>query len=243
MRKFALIAAAMAFAALSIAFAAARGTAAPPKSKHGLGDALARTAHVSSLHYAFRVGIRENGRPLALHIRGQSDANTISVHLATAGMSAAELLDGPFLYEQAPNGMVVNGKWRWLRIEVKRLRPGSSAIAVVHALTPTPLLRVIAEGRMRGTGRLYRGEVAYDDPIVRTALARLTGGIEFRQLQLVVHVGRDGLIHGLRLTGKTADRSSTFELVGRLFAFNRPVHVSPPKPGTFMDAQLVQLGA
>jgi hypothetical protein len=78
---------------------------------------------------------------------------------------------------------------------------------------------------------------------VRTALARLTGGIEFRQLQLVVHVGRDGLIHGLRLTGKTADRSSTFELVGRLFAFNRPVHVSPPKPGTFMDAQLVQLGA
>jgi hypothetical protein len=226
-------------AALSIAFAAAGGTAAAPRPT--LADALSRTAHVASLHYAFRVGIHRYGIPLALHIRGQSDGHTISVRLSTGGLSAQELLDGPFLYEQAPNGMVVNGKWRWLRMSVASLGPSSKALDVVHALTPEPLLRLIARGRLSGNGRVYRGGVAYDDPIVRAALARLNGGLEFRQLRLTVDVGRDGLVHRVRLTGRTADGSSTFLLVARLFSFNRPVHVSPPKPGTFIDRELVQL--
>jgi hypothetical protein len=239
MRKPALIALAALIAALSIAFAAARGTAAAPQPT--LADALVRTAHVASLRYAFHVGIERGGLPLALHVRGQSDARTISVHLATAGLSASELLDGPFLYEQAPDGMVVGGHLRWLRIDLAALRPGSSATAVVHALTPTPLLRVIGEGKLVGTRGVYRGGVAYDDPVVRASLARLTGGLEFRQLRLTVWVGRDGLVHRLRLTGRTADRSSSLLLTAHLFAFNRPVHVSPPKPGTFMDKQLAQL--
>jgi len=239
MRKPALIALAALVAALSITFAAARGSAAAPQPT--LAGALARTAHVASLHYAFHVGILRDGLRFTLHVRGQSNLRTISVHLATAGLSAQEVLDGPFLYEQAPNGMVVNGKWRWLRIDLARLRAGSSALAVLHALTPAPLLRLVGEGRLLGARSVYRGGVAYDDPVVRASLTRLTGGLEFRALRLTVWVGRDGLVHRLRLTGRTADHSSSLLLTAHLFAFNRPVHVSPPKPGTFMDEQLAQL--
>jgi hypothetical protein len=240
MRKVGLIAAAAIVAACSIFLATARGNAAP---KPGIHLALARTAHVPSLRYAFRVGIREYGVPLALHVRGQSDGRTISVRLATAGLAASELLDGPFLYEQAPDGMAVYGKWRWLRMNVDQLPARSQAIEVVHALTPEPLLHVIAHARLRADGATYRGTVAYFDPVVRASLMKLTGGIEFRGLQITVDVGRDGLIHSVRLTGKTADRSSSFVLVARLYGFGRPVHVSPPKPGTFIDKQLVQLSA
>lgn len=239
MRKPALIALAALFAALSIAFAAARGTAAAPPPT--LAGALARTAHVASLHYVFHVDIKRDGLPLVLRIRGQSDARTISVRVATSMMSSQEVVDGPFLYEEAPNGMVVDGRWRWLRVDLSALRPDSSAIAVLHALTPSPLLRVIGEGRLVGTHSVYRGGVAYDDPVVRASLARLTGGLEFRQLRLTVWVGGDGLVHRLRLTGRTADHSSSLLLTAHLFAFNRPVHVSPPKPGTFIDKQLAQL--
>lgn len=240
MRKVLFIAAAVLVAACSIVFATARGTAAP---KPGIAVAVKRTAHVSSLRYAFRVGIHEYGVPLTLHVRGQSDTHTISVHLETAGLAAGELLDGPFLYEQAPDGMNVYGKWRWLRVSVARLSAHSEAIEVVHALTPEPLLRVISHSRLHRSGSTYEGAVPYYDPVVRDALTRLTGGIEFRHLQIAVAVGRDGLIHSVKLTGKTVDHSSTFSLVARLYAFGRPVHVSPPKPGTFIDRQLVQLSA
>lgn len=239
MRKPALIALAALVAALSIAFAAARGTAAAPQPT--LARALVRTAHVASLRYAFHIGIKRDGVPVALRIRGQSDARTISVRVATSAMSAQEVVDGPFLYEEAPDGMVVDGRWRWLRIDLGTLRPDSSAVAALHALTPAPLLRVIGEGKLFGTHSVYRGGVAYDDPIVRASLARLTAGLEFRQLRLTVWVGRDGLVHRLRLTGRTADHSSSLLLTAHLFGFNRPVHVSPPKPGTFIDKQLAQL--
>jgi hypothetical protein len=239
MRTLAFAASAVLVAALSITFAAAtRGSTA---RKPGLEDAVARTSHAGSLRYAFRVGIRRDGIPLALRIRGQSDARTISVHLATAGLSGSELLDGPFLYEHAPDGIAVGGPWRWLRVNVARLPAHSPAVAVMHALTPEPLLRLIHVSRLRGGGSLYRGDVPYDDPVVHAALEKLTGGIEFRRLRLAVRVGGDGLIHRLRLTGVTADRSATFKLVARLYAFGRPVHVSPPKPGTFMDRDLLQL--
>jgi hypothetical protein len=238
MRKISLIAVAVLAAACSILFATARGSAAP---KPGIRVALKRTAHVSSVRYAFRVGIHEYGVALTLHVRGQSDSKTISVHLATAGMAASELLDGPFLYEQAPDGMAVYGKWRWLRVSVAHLPVTAEAIQVVHSLTPEPLLRVIAHSHLHRSGSTYTGAVPYYDPVVREALTRLTGGMEFRRLRITVVVGRDGLIHTVRIAGKTADRTSTFVLAARLFAFGRPVHVRPPKPGTFIDKQLIQL--
>jgi hypothetical protein len=240
MRKLALIAIAalLAAAATSIALAS-RGAAAP---KPGLADALAKTARVDSLRYAVRVQIRKGSTPLTLRIRGQFDRRTIAVHLATSGLNGAEVLKGPFLYEEAPSGLVVYGHFRWLRTSIDRLPHDSDALTVLHALTPSPLLRVISAAHLRpvGDGAVYAGPVAYDADAVRTGLTRLTGGMEFRGLQLTVHV-RNGLVHSLALTGRTADGSSKLTITARLFAFGRPVHVTPPKPGTFMDDELPAL--
>jgi hypothetical protein len=239
MRTFALTVAAACVAASPIAFAATRGDAA---RKRDLPQALARTSTVSSLHYTLHVRIRKDGKPLALRVRGESDAGRVSLHLATAGMTGAALLDGAFLYEEAPNGIAVFDKVRWLRLTVARLSPASQEMSAVRALTPAPLMRVIREARLVASSpREYRGVVRYDDPIVRTALRRLTGDLEFRRLRLTVSLGRDRRVHHVLLTGRTADGSATLALSAHLFGFGRPLHVVPPKPGTFMDEQLAQL--
>jgi hypothetical protein len=239
MRRLALMLVAALLAALSIAFAASGGRAA---EKPGLADALTRTSHLASLHYAIRVAIREKGMPLALQIRGQSDAHTVSVHFASQSMSGGELVYGPFLYEEAPDGVAVYGKVRWLRTTLARLSAGSRALVTLRALKIGPLLQVVGRGHLNGDagGRIFRGSVAYDDPVVRDSLSHLTGGMEFRTLRLTVHL-HGGLIDRVLLTGKTADGSSTLALAAHLFAFNRPLHLVPPKPGTFMDAELQQL--
>jgi hypothetical protein len=239
MRRCALTLGAALLAALTIAFAAPGGRAA---EKPGLADALTRTSHVGSLHYAVHVGIREKGMPLALHIRGQSDAHTVSVHFESQGTSGGELVYGPFLYEQAPDGIAIYGKVRWLRTTLSHLSLNSRELQTLRALKIDPLLQLVARGQLNANaaGRVFRGSVAYDDPVVRDSLSHLTGGLEFRKLRLTVHL-RGGLIDRLRLTGKTADGSSTLSLAAHLFAFNRPLHLVPPKPGTFMDLELEQL--
>jgi len=115
----------------------------------------------------------------------------------------------------------------------------------MRALTPSPLLRIVAESRVHRTRARgsFTGPVRYDDPVVRTALHALGGGIEFRNLRVFVHVARDGRIHSVRLTGRTADGKTTFALHARLFAFGAPVKVVPPRPGTFMDQDLAKLQA
>jgi hypothetical protein len=233
MRRSALILGATLVAALS--GAPGGGAAVKP----GLADALARTAHVASLHYAVHVGIREHGKPLALHIRGQSDSTTLSVHFEALGMSGGELVYGPFLYEQAS---AISGKVRWLRTTLSRLSVNSQELQTLRALKIGPLLQLVAHGHLKGNsaGRVFRGSVAFDDPVVRDSLSRLTRGLEFRGLRLTVHL-RGGLIDRLHLTGRTADGSSRLSLAAHLFAFNRPLHLAPPKPGTFMDLELEQL--
>jgi hypothetical protein len=137
-------------------------------------------------------------------------------------------------------------KVRWLRVRVVDLSPTSSELKAVHALTPEPLLRVLGEARtsrVRPGAGLYRGTVAYDRPLVRSSLAQLTGGTEFRGLRISAYVGRDGHVHRLLLTGRTADRKSTLSLSARFYGFGRPLHVKPPPPGTFMDDKLVQLSS
>jgi len=246
-RKPAVIGVLATLAALSSAFAAAGGDAAP---KPGLRDVMARTVGARSVHYALHVRMRRGDTPLALHVRGQANRGTISVSLhmgdlklpdgtTVPGPSGAALLDGPFLYERAPNNIVVQGRIRWLRLSVRQLSSASDDLKAVHAMTPSPILRVVGEAHMWQAGsRLYKGTVAYDDPIVRTALARLTGGIEFRRLRLSAFVGRDGRLHRIVLTGRTADGRTTLVLSARLYSFGRPLHVLPPAPGTFMDEQL-----
>jgi len=240
MRRSALILAAAVFVALSITLAASGGR---PADKPGLAAALTRTSHLRSLHYAVHIGIRRSGRTLTLHIRGQSDAHTVSVHFESQGLSGGELVYGPFLYEQAPDGIAIYGKVRWLRTTLSHLSLNSRELQTLRALKIDPLLQLVARGHLNGNaaGRVFRGPVAYDDPVVRDSLSHLTGGLEFRKLRLTVHL-QGGLIDRLRLTGKTADGSSTLSLAAHLFAFNRPLHLVPPKPGTFMDQQLAQLG-
>jgi hypothetical protein len=237
MRRCALTLVAALLAAVSIGFSASGGKAA---EKPGVADALTRTAHVHSLHYAVQIGINENGMPLALQIRGQADAHTISVHFASQGSSGGELVYGPFLYEHAPDGVAV--KVRWLRTSLSRLSPKSRALVTLRALKIAPLLQLAGRGHLEGDakGRVFRGPVAYDDPVVRSSLSHLTDGIEFRELRLTVDV-HNGLIDRLLLTGKTADGSSTLSLAAHLYAFNRPLRVVPPKPGTFTDVELEQL--
>jgi hypothetical protein len=240
MRRLALTVTAAVFAALSLAMAASGGAPAPKRS---LEDALERTRQEPSLRYSLHVQIRKDGTPVALHVRGRSDANTISVQMASAGATGGELLDGPFLYQEAPSGLALYGKIRWLRTSLSRLPAHAPVLEVLHALTPEPLLRVVGRAGLHRSPAdgVYRGKVAYDDAVVRNGLVRLMGGIEFRGLLLTVHVARDGLIHRVLLTGTTADGSSTLALTARLYAFGQPVHVSPPKPGTFIDLQLEQL--
>jgi hypothetical protein len=152
------------------------------------------------------------------------------------------MLSTPFLYEKAPGGLAVNGM-SWLRLPTAGLAQNSEALSSVRALTPSPLLHVIQESRLRPTGNAgwYAGTASYDDPVVQTALDKLGGGLQYRNLSVAVLVARDGLIRVVRITGHTADRSTTFALHARLFGFGVPVRVVPPKPGTFMDQQLSQL--
>jgi hypothetical protein len=104
---------------------------------------------------------------------------------------------------------------------------------------------VVAEAKLRPLTKrgVFAGTVAYDDPVVRTALRDLAAGFEFRGLRLRVVVGRDGLIHSLHLTGRTADGKTALSLRARLFGFDTPVHVKPPAPGTFMDPALEHVQA
>ena len=253
MRKAALIGSVVfSLAAAGSVFAVSVAAAAPPP---GLQAAIERTASAPSRQYAFTVRITKDTLPLVLRVQGQQSGETISVRLKLRGAktqngmlqaaaTGATLLLGPFLYEQAPVGVAVAGKVLWVRSHVADLAPDSVKLQAVHALTPAPLLRILGEARVAKAGpggRLYRGTVAYNNPVVGSSLARLTGGREYRGLRLSAYVGRDGLVHRLLITGHTADRASTLALSARLFAFGKPVHVRPPAPGTFVDDKLGQL--
>ena len=235
----------------SVALAATTSDAARPVS---LFQALQRTTRVTTQRYTMRVTISRAKGPTTLDVRGRSGPGLLSVHVGMSkvtladgtrvpGPDGAALLDGPFLYLRAPSSISVYGGVRWLRERVATLSPASPALHSLRDMSPAPLLRVVGESRATASGpsRVFYGSVAYDDPIVRNALRHLTGGLEFRALELTAWIGRDGLVHRILLQGSTADRSAALRLTARLFAFGRPVTVTPPKEGTFMDKQLVGL--
>lgn len=235
-----------ALAAGAFAFSAAGGSATPAPD-------VAKTARAASVHYVVAVRLVKHELPFVLHIDGGASRDRVAVHLRLGsiqlqdgttlpGTTGAILLSRPFLYERAPGGLAVDG-FSWLRLPTTGLAPNSEALSSVRALTPSPLLHVIQESRLHPTGRAgwFAGTAAYDDPVVRTALDKLGGGLQYRDLGVAVRVARDGLIRAVMITGHTADRSTTFALRARLFGFGVPVSVVPPKPGTFMDRQLAQL--
>ena len=221
-----------------------------------IAAANGKTQRAGTVHYAVAVTMTKHHQPLTLHIDGASSRDAVAVHLrldsltlkdgtTLSGTTGALLMAKPFLYERAPGGTARFGSIHWLRLPVDRLSPRSQLLSTMRALTPSPLLRIVAESRLRPTDARggFAGRVTYDDPVVRTALHAVGGGLEFRSLRVYVHVARDGRIHSVRLTGRTADGKTTFVLHARLFAFGAPVKVVPPKPGTFMDRQLEQLQA
>jgi hypothetical protein len=222
----------------------------------GLAAVNSKTARAVSVHYTVSVTMTKKRQPLTLHIAGGASRDSVAVHVRLGdltlndgtklpGTTGALLMSKPFLYERAPGGVAVFGNIRWLRLRVGALSPRSEVLSTMRALTPTPLLRLVAQSHLRPTSVRggFSGAVAYDDPVVRMSLHALAGGIEFRGLRVFVHVARDGRIHTVRLTGRTADGKTRLSLVARLFGFGTPVKVVPPKPGTFMDQALAQLRA
>jgi len=238
--------------AASVALAATGNTTKP--RAHSLAEAASRTARVSTQRYAVDLQILKDGMPHILHARSEIAPGTIYVHLELGEVTQPDgaivpasetsgLIEGPFLYERMPDGLSV-GPIEWLRVSTASLGPNHPAMVGMHGLTAIPLLHVLEEARARAVTRdasLFRGTIAYDDPIVINELQPLTAGLQFRDLRVSAWIGPHGLVRHVRLTGHTPDRKTKLFVDARLFAFGRPVHVSPPAEGTFIDQALLQL--
>ena len=248
MRKtLALVLAGLA-AAVSTAFAATTG-GDPLAPRTGLRAAITRTSEASSMRYAIHVKLTHAGSRYTLQIAGQSSARSLSLRMRLGdlhmsdgsvlpGSDAAAVLSGPFLYERAPSSIVVLGKIRWLRVAVGP-QDGARDLQTVRALTAAPILRVLRAAKLVATShRGFRGTLAYDTPSVVANLARLTGGIQFRDWRDAGTLGSNGLLRSVSLRGRTADAKTTFVLHARLSGFGQHVHVRLPRPGTFMDPEL-----
>lgn len=253
MRQAAVMApVAMLVVGVSVAFAAT-GHATKPRAT-SLAAAAARTAHVSTQRFAVDLKIVKDSAPHTLHAHSAVAPNTISVHLALGEVTQPDgsivpasetdgLIDGAFLYERMPLGLSM-GPVQWLRINIASLSRSHPALRGMHGLTALPLMHVLGEARAHAVTRnasIFKGTVAYDDPIVVTAMRPLMAGLQFRDLRVTAWIGKDGLVHRVRITGHTADRSSTMLVNARLYAFGRPVHVTVPAEGTFIDEALQPL--
>lgn len=247
MRRSLLLAVVSIFAVTSVALAATGGK--PPRAT--LLQAVAQTNDVGSFRYVMTISVaQENHAASALQIHGTRGPNLLSVHVkaissaALPGQQQSALLDGPFLYEGAPNGIAVYGNIRWLRVPVSSLSPSSKALTSMRNLSPAPLLRVLDESslaRRHMPNGFFHGKLAYDDAIVHTALSGMAGGIEFRKVRYTARVGTDGFVRTIRVTGKTADGSRTLTIRARLYGSGIRVDLKPPAEGTFMDRKLLNL--
>lgn len=252
MRRTIPIALIATLAAASVAFAAT-GHATKPRTA-SLAQAVQRTMDVRKQRYAVDLQILKGTTPHVLHAHAAVAPGTVSVDLQLGatklgklvipGPDSGALIEGPFLYERAPSGLVVLGKVRWLRVNIAELSSGSDAVQAVHALTAMPLLRVLGEAHARAlapNASVFRGTVAYDDPIVDDALRPLTAGLQFRDLRVTAWIGPGGLVRRVKITGETPDHRTTLLIRARLYGFGLPVHVTPPSEGTFLDQSLLQL--
>jgi hypothetical protein len=244
-------------AAIVIVLVAAGAIVAPHVGRAGQSPSLARAANrtlaVQTQRFATDVEIARNEQRTTMHVRGATAPGEASVHVLVeakrAGGAAvpvaggAALLDGPFIYVQAPSGIAVNGA-RWLRTRVAALRPTSPAISTLHAMTSEPLLQLLTithTTALAVASGIYRGTIPYDDPVAVSALQGLTDRMQFRDLRVTAVVGADGLVHRLRLTGRTADGRSKLRVDARLYSFGRPIHLAPLRQQAFLDQQELRL--
>src|SRR5262249_11008564 len=151
-----------------------------------LAQAIHQTRSTGSYRYVMTIAVVHRGFPtVELHVRGIQGPRSLFVHVravSTAlgggtpvpGPQQSAFLDGPFLYEGAPNGVAVYGKVRWLRVPVSSLSQTSKALTSMRNLSLAPLLHVLDESsraRLHAPKGRFSGRVAYDDPIVHTALS------------------------------------------------------------------------
>jgi hypothetical protein len=242
MHRSLLLAFVSTLAVASVALASTGGKA-PTAS---LVQAVGNTNRVPTLRYMLDISITGARHPaVRLHVQGARGNDALFIHLrqmssvtSVPALQQSVMIDGPFLYEGSPNGVPVLGHITWVRAPLARLGPGSKVVSTVHSLSPAPLLHLLDEwsqARTRSAKGFFHGTVAYDDPIVLTALSGMTDGIEFRNLWFSARIGNDGYVHSILLTGRTADGSRTLRVVALLYAFGRPVRLTPPGEGTFMD--------
>jgi hypothetical protein len=228
------------------------GAAARPVS---LAQAAARTAAQPSLAFDLRAQIETIGRlPYVLTAHGALGRDTSHVTMKVAdlhlpdgtvltGPSAVEQTDGTFLYLRSTVTAPLTGGL-WVRERLDALRAGSPELQILRALSPRALLRVLArahELRRSDGGRVYHGWLPYADPLVSRTLAGLEAGTQYRQLRLTTWVSPQGRVLMVLLSGRTPDRSSTFLLTLTLDAFGKPVAVTPPRQGSFVDFDLDRL--
>lgn len=240
--------------ALAVASAAMAATPAAPDVS--LVQTVHSTDGVSTLRYVMTISIARKQQPtLRLLVRGTRSRTSLAIHVQESARDAADgvsvpgphqsaIIDGPFLYEGAPNGAAVDGSIRWLRVPVARIGQSAPALSNVRNLSPAPLLRLLDEwthAKTRSADGWFRGAIAYDDPIVLAALSGMTGGVEFRDIRFSAHADKDGYLHTIRVTGRTADGMRALTVDARLYAFGWPVRVKVPGEGTFMDQKLLDL--
>jgi hypothetical protein len=246
MRKTLLLAFVSIFAVASVALAATNDKA--PKAS--LVQAVNHTNRAPSMRYVLDISItRPNAPAMSLHVKGVRGRGSLFIHVAamagaSAGPQQSAMIDGPFLYEGSPNGVAIVGKVRWLRLPIARIGSHARPIETIHSLSPAPLLHVLDEwagAKRRSPDGSFHGVVAYDDPIVQTALSGIADGIQFRDVFFTARIGADGYLHTIGLTGRTADGTRTLRVTAHLFAFGRPVTLHLPGEGAFMDQKLIGL--
>ena len=236
----------VAAAAASVAFAGS-GDTTKRHPRPSYAEAAARTLRATSERFSIDVTIVKNLRTVTLHVNGAEGPGKLKLRLKlddaklgdgtpVPGVTGAVLIDGPFLYEHAPSGMAI-GKLQWLRERLSELRPSSQNLRNIRSMTPRSLLAVLDSARIRATADrfVYSGWLAYDHPAVRRGLGPLTGDVQFRSLRALVLLGRDGRVHRIRITGKTADGRTDLQLLAHLYAFDRPVKVKTPPMDAFLD--------
>lgn len=252
MRRTASIGLVATLCAASVALAATGNTTKPRALS--LAQAAARTADIRRQRYDVELTLVQDKTthivrassaiaPGTISVQLELDAVTLPTGDIIPSSSTAGLIDGPFLYERAPDGLTIGGA-SWVRISLAKIGSSSLALRGMHGMTAMPLLHVLGEAHAYPITRnasIFRGTVAYDDPIVVTALRPLTVGLQFRDLRVAAWIGPGGLVRHIRLTGRTPDRATTLLVDAHLFGFGRPVHVTPPAEGAFMDDSLLQL--
>jgi hypothetical protein len=252
MRRTVSIGLAATLGAASVALASSGSTPKPRTAS--LAQAAARTAHVRTQRYSVVLTLVQDRTTRIVRASSAVAPGTISVQLELDAVtlptgdiipssSTAGLIDGPFLYERAPDGLSVGGA-QWVRVRLASIGSSSLALRGMHGMTAMPLMHVLGEARAHPITRnasIFRGTVAYDDPIVVTALRPLTVGLQFRDLRVTAWIGPGGLVRHVKLTGHTADGRTKLLVDAYLFAFGRPVHVTPPAEGAFIDQSLLQL--